>query len=105
MNECRIQGIMFTSRVPKVVILKRDITLQRMKEVILIKMHREAKERFAMMNFRYPTRLGGALSHYTTIGMTEDDDVKVLFDNYDSIELQTEPELYVTFQRFAFSST
>ena len=76
-----------------------------MKEVILRKLHREAQERVATMHFRYPTRLGGGVSHYTTIEMTEDDDVEVLFGIYDSIELQTRPELYVTFQRFASSST
>jgi len=54
-----------------------------------------------MMHFRYPTRLGRGVSHYTTIKMTEDDDVEALFDIYDYIELQTRPKLYVTFQRFA----
>jgi len=105
MNECLIEGVTFISRVPKVVALKSGITLERMKEVILRKLHREAQERVATMHFRYPTRLGGGVSQYTTIEMTEDDDVEVLFDIYDSIELQTGPELYVTFQRFASSST
>ena len=105
MNECPIEEVTFTSRTPKVVALKRGITLQRMKEVILRKLHKEAQERVATMHFRYPTRLGGEVSHYTTIEMTEDDDVQVLFGIYDSIKLQTGPELYVTFQRFASSST
>jgi len=104
-DECPIEGVTFTSRAPKVVALKRGITLKRMKEVILRKLHREAQERVATMHFRYPTRLGGGVSHYTTIEMTEDDDVEAFFDICDSIELQTGPELYVTFQRFASSST
>jgi len=42
MNECPIEGVTFTSRAPKEVALKRGITLKRMKEVILRKLHREA---------------------------------------------------------------
>jgi len=87
MNECPIEGVTFTSRAPKVVALKRGITLQRVKEVILRKLHREAQERVATMHFRYPTRLGGGVSHYTAIEMTKDDDVEALFRIYDSIEL------------------
>jgi len=105
MNECPIEGVTFTSRAPKVVALERGITLERMKEVILRKLHKEAQERVATMHFRYPTRLGGGVSHYTAIEMTENDDVEVLFGIYDSIQLQTGPEVYVTFQRFASSST
>jgi len=105
MNECPIKGVTFTSRALKVVALKRDITLQMVKEVILRKLHREAQERVATMHFRYPTRLGGGVSHYIAIEMTEDDDDEALFGIYDSIELQIRPELYVTFQRFVSSST
>jgi len=105
MNECPIEGVTFTSRAPKVVALKRGITLERMKEAILRKLYREAQERVATMHFRYPTRLGRGVSHYIAIEMTEDDDVEALFGIYDSIELQTRPELYVTFQSFASSST
>jgi len=45
------------------------------------------------------------VSHYTAIEIIEDDDVEALFGIYDSIELYTGPELYITFQRFASSST
>jgi len=58
-----------------------------------------------MMHFRYPTRLGGGVSHYTAIEMIEDDGVEALFGIYDSVELQAGPKLYVTFQRFASSLT
>jgi len=87
MNECPIEGVTFTSRAPKVVALKWGITIERMKEVILRKLYREAQERVATMHFRYPTRLDGGVSHYIAIEITEDDDVEALFDIYDSIEL------------------
>ena len=90
---------------PKVIAIKREMTLQRMKEVIIRKLHREAEEMVATIHFRYPIRLGGGVSHYTAIEMTEDDDVEAFFDIYDSIQLQTRPEVYVTFERFASSST
>jgi len=90
---------------PKVVAIKREMTLQRMKEVILRKLHREAGERVTTIHFCYLTRLGGGVSHYTAIEMTEDDDVEALFGIYDSIQLQSRPEVYVTFERFASSST
>jgi len=69
----------------KVIAIKREITLQRMKEVIIRKLHREAEERVTTIHFRYPTRLGGGVSHYTAIEMTEDDDVEAFFGIYDSI--------------------
>jgi len=90
---------------PKVVAIKRGMILQRMKEDILKKLHREAEKRVATCHFRYSTRLGGGISHYTAIEMTEDDDVEVFFVIYDSIQLQIGPEVYVTFERFASSST
>ena len=49
----------------------------------------KAQERVAMMHFRYPTRCGGGVSHYTATKITEDDDIEALFGIYDSIELQT----------------
>jgi len=45
MNKCPIEGVTFTFTTPKVVSLERGITLQRMKEVILRKLHRTADER------------------------------------------------------------
>jgi len=98
MKECPIEGWTFSSMTPKIVAIKRGMTLKSMKEVILGKLHREVEERVA-------TRLGGGVSHYTAIEMTEDDDVEVFFGMYDSIQLQTRPEVYVTFERFASSST
>jgi len=44
MNECHIERVTFTSTTPKVVVLERDITIQRMKEVIFKKLHRKTKE-------------------------------------------------------------
>ena len=90
---------------PKVVAIKKGMTLQRMKEVILRNLNREVEERVATIHFRYPTRLGGGVSHYTTIEMIEDDDVEAFFGIYDSIQLQSRPEVYVTFESFASSSS
>ena len=105
MKECHIEGCTFSSMTPKVVVIKRGMTLQRMKEVMIEKLHRKAEERVTTFHFSYPTRLGGWVSHYTAIEMTEDDDVEAFFGIYDSIQLQTRPEVYVTFERFASSST
>ena len=57
-KECHIERITFTSITLKVVIIKGDITLQRMKEVIIRKIYRKAKERLVTIHFRYPIRLG-----------------------------------------------
>jgi len=89
MKECPIEGFAFTSTTPKVVALKRGMTLQRIKEVTLRKLYREAQERFVIIHFCYTTRLCGGVSHYTAIEMTEDDDVEAFFGIYDSIELKT----------------
>jgi len=96
-NECPIERVTFTSMLLKVVALKRSITLQRMKKVILRKLHREEEERVATMHFFYPTRLGGGVTHYTATEIIKDDDVEGLFNIYESIELQTKSNLYVTF--------
>jgi len=37
--------------------------------------------------------------------MTDDDDAEAFFGIYDSIQLQTRPKVYVTFEKFASSST
>jgi len=79
MKECPIEGCTFSSMTPKVVAINRVMSLQRMKEVILRKLHREVEERVATIHFRYPTRLGGGVSHYTAIEMTKDDDVEAFF--------------------------
>lgn len=69
---------------------------------------RELEERVTTMHFHYLNELkggGGVVNHYTVIEMIEDDDIEAFFDIYDSIGLQTELDLYVTFQTFASSST
>lgn len=59
MNEWSTNRVTLTFTTPKVVSLKRGITLQRMKEVILIKLHKKPEESVTTMHFRYLTRLGG----------------------------------------------
>jgi len=76
-----------------------------MKKVILRKLHRKVKERVTTIYFCYSTRHYGGVSHCTTIKMIKDDDVKALFDIYDSIKLQIGPKMYVIFQKFASFST
>ena len=58
-KECPIEGCTSSSITPTIIAIKRGMTLQRMKEVILIKLHREAEERVTTIHFCYPTRLDG----------------------------------------------
>jgi len=88
MSECHIEGVTFTSMTPKVVALERSITLQKIKEVIFRKLHGTVEKRvITTIHFRYPTRLGKELSHYTVIDIIKDDYVEALLGIYDFIEL------------------
>jgi len=52
MKEWLIERCTFGSMTPKVVAIKRGMTLQSMKEVIIGKLHREVEETIATIHFR-----------------------------------------------------
>ncbi|XP_027368163.1 uncharacterized protein LOC113874139 [Abrus precatorius] len=96
-NQCPNEGVTFTSPSAKLVHLNRGVTLQRLKKVIHTKLHRDENERVEMIHFCYPIRLDPRVSNYICVQLNDDEDVKALFNIYDSNQLQSSIELYVTF--------
>jgi len=86
-NEKSIEGSMFSSPRPKIMALKKCISLQWMKKPILRKLHRDPQEKVATIHFYYPIRLSSGLNHHTAIEINDDDDVQSFFGICESVEL------------------